>query len=484
MMFLGIVKVNAKTLNAELNLGDTAYFNVFVEFNNQTPLAKFLIEHGYNLLDYLIAEGERLTGNGNESAKPNAVHLYKSRTSGKYFITLLKLNQISVRLNSFDFTFGNSAIYIFTYDANMNLEKCEFKQNYTSGVDTYVPDITSLIGGFPFYEGDLTEILSRFYYVNDNSVTIDSAYDRISIMYVNQDDNYYNFDSYKLADYFNWKWVSSSSGFFKPNIDYSSNFDLTYYKNNAFYRKDSNTKFKSIGSILFEERKVEIPSGYQSFEINSPGIVYYLTYRGNVGDSKVYYYSTNSDTTFYSTDIKIGGSSIENGSQAVFKAEKPYTVYAFEPKEVYGVEDLNNHALMFFTEGDKYSQTIYYDPEVYLLSIRFVSSPQDIEFINNNGTFTYTASQFQKTYNSAVQGNQAIVNQGGGSSTGDNGSSSGNFDFSAGSVLNAFKSFTGAIGALGGSLTYFFATMPPEITGYIVGTFIMACVAIIIKIVL
>ncbi len=487
MLLFGIKQVNAKDLNAEINLGETDYFNIFHEFNNQTPLSKFLMEHGYNILDYLIEIAKQNIENWPNdfySHQPNTVYITKNMGTSEYSIVLLPLYKISLGLveNSYQLQVGYG--YILEFDSEMNLKSVE--QEFVS-TSLNAPKIREKIGALGFWgEKDLTNILSHFYFTVDRSVRIETDYDKINIVTVNQDRAILSFDTFKWSDYLKYiQWTDMglllAPGSGLTYYDFQANFDLDYYKKNSFYSK-SDTTFKSIGSLLFMEQEFTIPAGYKSFTIDDPTKLHYLTNKGSNGDTNIYYYSTYKDVIFYSSLFSLSETSLDHVKDAVFKVSKSFTSYMIDPKILYERTDLLDTTIMFFRENTKYSSVVYYDPNCYSYMERGIADSSNVTFENENGTYTYSPSRFQQQYQIAINGNKEIEDNNGGSNSGDNGNNS--FDFGAGTVLNGFKNFVGSVSGIASSISSFLSNLPSELVQLLYAGFTMGIIAMIIKIIL
>lgn len=479
---IGFTNVNASTMYAYFDLDETDYFNIFWEFNNQTEMSKFLIQHNNGLLDYLISLGNQETGNEvskDSTRKPNTVLIRKS-LDNVYRIYVLKLNSVSITssepiLDISSWTQG----YVFTYDNFMNLQNSEFIK--LEGDEQKLLSLRESIGVFGFWgKGDLTELYSTLFYSLDRSVSINSEFDKINLSYVYQDDKYYRFDSYKWQDYM-WfgTWIEGS--LLLPNtFDFKSNFDLTWFKQNPIVTDKTNSYFKGLANVLFAENNLTIPSGYESFTINSSNILFYLTYRGNVdADSNIYYFGNFSDIDFFTSSFTLEESLVK-GKDLKFHVNSPNHVYTFNPLNSFELDTLTSKAFMFYTDDDKYSKTIYYDPEAYHFNLRYVGDSSDLVLTNNEGKHTYTASQVQKSYNQAINSDKGTVD----SEKNEENQNNNTFDFSAATILSGFKNFITSVGALCTSLGVFLADLPPSLSGLIYSGVTMGIIAVIIKIIL
>lgn len=479
-LLLGVKNAYAKIpkLDAYINLDDNCAFNVFREFNNSTKLAQFLFEHGYNILEDLKSIGFSETGEKYDTVNTVFINHVDFDSDVTFILANLSAIVINKDIKRYEFNtdYHTSYYYVIVYDKDMNLKTVELYNNNTSHPD--YKNIKEYLNDFN-YNDDLTQLISQVYFTLENSVTLRSFdYDKINISQVFQDTKYKFFDDINWFEYL--KFLVLESLHLGPNYmeqwKYSANFDLTYYKENSLPLGGS---YKSIGSLLFMEQEIEIPSGYESFTMNGTDDVYFLTYKGNKNvDSKVYYYSNFSDSKFFTSAYNLSIDGLTPIKDMVITTPKSSMIYNFEPKEMYEVSSLDNLAIMLYPNDRKYQYTIFYDPEAYSLTKRQKGSSEDFTLTNNSGSYTISASTFEKIWYQSNNNNTNKPNE-------DNSSGSGSgFDFSAGTILNGFKNFIGAVSGISSAIGSFFEHMPSDLVQLLFAGFSMGMVALVIKIIL
>lgn len=454
------------TLNANLDFNETDYFNIFREFNSQTPLSKFLIQQGYEIFDYLKGVAESEVGRKYQGFDLNSVLIRKFSDDTIHFF-LVSVSDINVDSSENTYNILQSDGYELIYDLSMNLKEV----HYYALNDTQAEkgNLREKIGNLGYWgKGNLTEIFSTFYYTNGTTLK-SNDYREFLLMEINQNNETKEFDGFDLKKFL-----------FGTNLDqgmdayYGDNFDLRYYKEN-FFRFGN--QYKSLCELFFIEEEMIVPEGYESFTIETSSETHFLTFKGNVGvDSTLYYYSSYSDKTFYSSSYQFQGNEMVHLSDYVIRSNQSNTVYGFDPLSSYGLESLNETSFMFYSMNNKYKYTVYYDPDAYNHTLAVGSS--DFVLSNNDNSYTITGTKLSKIKHQSIVNNQEKEEESG------NTSSIGSFDFSASTILNGFKKFIGSVSGIASAINSMFSNLPSELVALLYSGFTMGIIAMIIKIIL
>lgn len=470
----GFMQVNARTLEGKVYTTNQDYINLFYEFDNQTEFAKLLGNQGTNILDYLCsiyneAKGSRnCAGNMVSILSPNEINFQTSDVQGfidkAHYIFRISYVEDSILYSYNDYISynynQNENLYFLFYDENANFLGIS---DITKGLYKESKANISV--------QDIGRLFSHYYYSNGGLkyVKKDGGYDKIVLAKLN-DLDFFDTKGMFLKFFENVGALFFGHGMI-VNVD-TGRFD--YYQKNPIASGD---KFVSFLTALMG-KGISKPDGFESVDLSIYPNGVFLEPRLDCGDScdyRLYFYKTYEKSKLYSTIFHFN-EKLDMGKSYVYDSQNNYDLTYVDLLGTYELENISGHMFLFSSNTAR-DMIMFYNPNSFNLKGSKGTS-QTLTFSYGDKTYMIKPADQEFLYNQAINANKEISNNTTGSIN------PGSFDFSVGNVLSGFKNFIGAVSGLGSSLAAFFVTMPSEITGFITATFIMACIAVVIKIVL
>lgn len=476
----GFLTVNARTLDGNVYTTKQLYINLFYEFDQGTEFAKFLGNQGTNILDYvcnlydtskgITYPGDKCSGNLVSILSASEISINTSDVQG-FIDRAYYIMRVSTVSNSSLYSYNDyisyefsdsSKIYYIIFDENANfLGVTDIAKGLIKEQKTNIS------------KDDMGRLFSHLYYSKSGVMSFqkqDGGYDKIVLAKLNNALDFYDTSNFVSNLFKNLtSWFSGKGSI--VNVD-TGRFD--YYQKNPVA---SNGQFVTFLTAVMGEG-ISAPDGFLSIDLSSYKNGVFLEPRldcGNDCDYRLFFYRTYEISNLYSTIFNFSEKLIM-GKSYVYSARKNYDLTYVDLLGTYGIETIEGHMFLFSSNTAR-DMMLFYNPSSFNLKASNGMN-QTLTFEYRDKTYTIKPADQEFFYNQAINANKEI----------DSGSSGvvnpGSFDFSVGTVTNGFKNFVSAVSGLGGSLVVFFATMPVEITSFIMGTFVMACVALVIKILL
>lgn len=481
----GFLTVNARTLEGNVYTTKQDYINLFYEFDQGTEFAKFLGNQGENILDYacsLYNESKGLnpaidgnnacTGNVLSIMSPNEVSIQTSDVAD-FIDRAYYILRVSTVTSSYLYSYNDYISYQFSESNKIFYVIFDENANFLGVTDIAKGLIKE--GKTNISKDDMGRMFSHLYYSKSGAMSFskqDGGYDKIVLARLNNNLDFYD-DSNWLTDLFKhlgtWFWNPNDHGVI-VNVD-TGRFD--YYQKNPVA---ANGRFVTFLTAVMGDG-ISAPDGFLSIDLSSYKNGIFLEPRLDCGsdcDYRLYFYRTYEKSNLYSTIFNFSDKLVM-GNSNVYSASKNYDLTYIDLLGTYEISAIEGHMFMFASNTAR-DMMLFYNPSSFNLKANNGMN-QTLTFTYGDKTYTVRPADQEFFYNQAINANKEI----------DNGTGTinpGSFDFSVSTVTNGFKNFVSAISGLGNSLVTFFVTMPPEITSFIMATFVMACVAVVIKILL
>ncbi len=480
---LAIKNVKAESLEGSVLFEKQEYLNIFYELNNQTPLANFLMEHGFNILDYFE---EKALENDKITSLPslNAISLqYASETgvSGTYedkqpyyVVRLYFLNSIQITESNI---FLNTEVDVIELIYSEDMTLLNSYKNYIHN--------KRIIIDFNLVKRDITKLFSRSYFVASNNIKLNSSYDAINLTSVYVDKKHYKTSEWRWLEMFARMSVLNSvigdNSIKKMGYDFENNMSLNYYKTNPVVSKQMS--YKSLGAMLFEKAVVQGPANFQTTSLSLYPYGIYFTPKSSCGeecDYTLYVYSSFGDTEFYTTSYLLGNK-FQKNKDIVYSISSAFQLQRIELTTPHELSDILKYTFLFTVPNKTEDFTLYYDLNSW--DVVFTSESSNDAIITGADGTKYVLSKSDMYINNNDSMNSNNTNSGNGDTI-NPGVDPGKFDFSAGTILNGFKSFVGSVSGIASSITSFLSNLPVELVSLLYSGFTMGIIAMIIKIVL